>query len=361
MGLTANVAVASRGLDVSLAIGSGRTCAVLGPNGAGKSTLLEIVAGLIQPDAGTVELDGRLLTGQGVWVPPHQRHLALLSAHPRLFPHLSVLANVAFGPRSRGASRSDADVVARSWLDQLGALDWARRRAADLSTGQAQRVALARALATDPELLLLDEPFAALDVGVAATMRMTMAEILADRTAILVTHELLDVAVLAADVVVIDDGHVVEEGPADRVLRRPGSDFAAGLCGVNLLRGRASSADEVEVPGFGNLRGVADESLVAGVPALALFPPAAVSLHARMPEGSPRNQFPATVDMLEPHGPLVRVRLGDIAADVTPDAVAAMALRPGAHVYLAVKAAEVAVYPTAPSTRIRPLGYPPVT
>ena len=148
---------------------------------------------------------------RGVWVPPHQRHLALLSAHPRLFPTCRCWPTWRSVPAAGvHPGQTPTSWRARGWISWGARLGEASGRGSFDRAGAAS--ALARALATDPELLLLDEPFAALDVGVAATMRMTVAEILADRTAILVTHELLDVAVLAADVVVIDDGHVVEEG-----------------------------------------------------------------------------------------------------------------------------------------------------
>ncbi len=345
MTLALDVQVVARDLAVQLTVPTGQTCAVLGPNGAGKSTLLDLTAGLLRPDSGTIELAGRRLVGPDTWVPPHRRRVVLLSAQPRLFPHLSVLANVAFGPRSLGRSRRESVAIARSWLARVGADQWADRPVTTLSTGQAQRIALARALAVEPELLLLDEPFAALDVGVAAAMRMIVAEVLADRTAIMVTHEVLDVAVLADIAVVLDHGSVVESGPAERVLRRPSSPFAADLGDVNLLRGVAATADTIEVPDLGSVRGMVDHPLEIGGPALALFPPAAVSVYRHPPDGSPRNRFFGTVEGLEPHGALVRIRVGPVIADVTADSVRTLQLRLGAEVHLAVKAAEVAVYP----------------
>ncbi len=358
MTLALDVQVVARDLAVQLTVPTGQTCAVLGPNGAGKSTLLDLTAGLLRPDSGTIELAGRRLVGPDTWVPPHRRRVVLLSAQPRLFPHLSVLANVAFGPRNMGFAEAEVKArveraldavdlagVARSWLARVGADQWADRPVTTLSTGQAQRIALARALAVEPELLLLDEPFAALDVGVAAAMRMIVAEVLADRTAIMVTHEVLDVAVLADIAVVLDHGSVVESGPAERVLRRPSSPFAADLGDVNLLRGVAATADTIEVPDLGSVRGMVDHPLEIGGPALALFPPAAVSVYRHPPDGSPRNRFFGTVEGLEPHGALVRIRVGPVIADVTADSVRTLHLRLGAEVHLAVKAAEVAVYP----------------
>jgi molybdate transport system ATP-binding protein len=153
--------VVDRGLDVSFSVADGETVALIGPNGAGKSTVLSVAAGLLMPDQGRVVLDGRPLTvhGHGVrraWVAPHDRHVALLAQDPLLFPHLTVLDNVAFAPRSRGAGRADSRATALHWLEQVGVSELADRKPTQVSGGQAQRVAVARALAADPQLLLLD-------------------------------------------------------------------------------------------------------------------------------------------------------------------------------------------------------------
>ncbi|MBW4094761.1 MAG: ATP-binding cassette domain-containing protein, partial [Acidobacteria bacterium] len=170
--------LAQRNFNVSLSIQPGETVAVLGPNGAGKSTLLGIIAGLLRPDSGHAELDGtplfRLDGGSRVWRPPHQRGMALLAQDALLFPHLSVQENVAFGPRSRGASPANARKTADHWLAELDATEFANRRPSQLSGGQAQRVAVARALAANPQLLLLDEPMAALDVDSAPLLRTVL-------------------------------------------------------------------------------------------------------------------------------------------------------------------------------------------
>ncbi|SDD48512.1 sulfate/molybdate ABC transporter ATP-binding protein [Nocardioides lianchengensis] len=345
MTLHLHATVADRGYDVALDVADGETVALLGPNGAGKSTTLDLVAGLLRPDSGAVHLDDRELSGDRAWVAPHDRRVALLAQEPLLFPHLSVLDNVAFGPRSAGARRAVSRETARHWLAEVGAGDLADRSPARLSGGQGQRVAVARALAADPRLLLLDEPMAALDVAVAPALRQTLRRVLADRSVVVVTHDALDALLLADRVVVLEDGRVAEEGPAAEVLARPRSAFAARIAGLDMLRGRWD----------GGVR-TADGSLVHGLvtgpepepgdPVVAVFRPAAVAVYREPPGGSPRNAFAVEVTDLEPLGDQVRVRAGDLAADVTTYAAAELDLAPGTWVTFSVKASEVAVYRT---------------
>jgi molybdate transport system ATP-binding protein len=333
--------VADRGVDVTLDVADGETLAVLGPNGAGKSTLLEVAAGLLRPDRGRVTLDDRELTAPGTFVPTHDRRIAMLAQDPLLFPHLTVLENVAFGPRSRGAGRRDAHAAARHWLGEVGAADLADRRPGQVSGGQAQRVALARALAADPVLLLLDEPMAALDVAVLPALRQTLRRVLAGRTVVLVTHDVLDALLLADRVVVLEGGRVVEAGPTSAVLERPRSAFAARIAGLNLVSGSWRDG------AVGGVRGIpVGPEPASGAPAVAVFRPSAVSVFREAPGGSPRNSLPVTVTDLEPRGDQVRIRADHLAADVTVQSAAELDLAPGTPVVFAVKASEVAVYGT---------------
>jgi molybdate transport system ATP-binding protein len=341
--LHVDVRLDARGLDVALDVGEGETVALLGPNGAGKSTVLDLVCGLLVPDAGTVALDGRVLTGDDAWVPPHRRRVALLAQDPLLLPHLSARGNVAFAPRAQGVGRREASARAQALLDRLGVGDLADRRPSALSGGQAQRVAVARALAAEPRLLLLDEPLAALDVAVAPQVRGLLREVLQGRSAVVVTHDPLDALALADRVVVLEGGRVVEDGPTRDVLARPRSEFAARVAGLDLLAGTVRggavhAADRV-------VEGVAASPLAEGRPAVAVFRPASVAVHRERPGGSPRNAWPAVVTELEPRGDLVRVRAGDVAADVTLAAVADLRLVPGDRVWLVVKASEVSLHP----------------
>jgi molybdate transport system ATP-binding protein len=362
-GLSAEVAL-SRGrfqLDVRLDVPPGEVLAVLGPNGSGKSTLLDVLAGLVRPAAGTVRVAGRILADAeaGVHLAPHRRKVALLSQDPLLFPHLTVLANVAFGPRAGGLPRRRAEQLAAAWLAHVDLTELAGRRPSALSGGQAQRVALARALAAEPDVLLLDEPFAALDVDTAPALRGLVRRVLADRdrqATVLVTHDPLDALVLTDRVVVMAGGRVVEHGATREVLARPRTAFTARIAGLDLVPGVAGPGG-LHTGDGSVVAGMAAGRLTEGKPAVAVFRPAAVAVHIDRVHGSPRNVFAAEVAALEPHGDLIRLRatavpggppwVSGLAADLTAAAVAELELGPGSRVNLAVKATEVAVYPCA--------------
>ncbi|MGH3753612.1 MAG: sulfate/molybdate ABC transporter ATP-binding protein [Pseudonocardiaceae bacterium] len=334
-------------LDATMQVEPGEVVAVLGRNGSGKSTLLAAVAGHLRPDTGRIVLDGRVLTDTtaGVQLAPHRRRIGLLAQEPLLFPHLSVLDNVAFGPRAAGARRPQARAAALRCLTEVDAAQFAQRRPRRLSGGQAQRIALARALASDPDLLLLDEPLSAVDVEFAPALRSLLRSVLADRLAVIVTHQVIDALVLADRVVVLDGGRVVEQGPTRAVLTRPRSAFGARLAGLNLVSGTAT-AEGLRADDGTELTGVT-ESTTVGAAAVAVFAPAAVAVYLDPPKGSPRNVISDRVAALEPNGTLVRVRgAAGLAADITPVAAVELGLHTGAGVWFVVKAAEVAVYPT---------------
>jgi len=344
--------VGARGFDAGLSLAPGETVAVLGPNGAGKSTLLNVIAGLLRPDSGRAEIDGKVLFdldgGAGTWTAPHHRGTALLAQEPLLFPHLSALENVAFGPRSAGIARKTARESARTWLAAVDAGELEGRRPAELSGGQAQRVAVARALAANPEVLLLDEPMAALDIHAAPLLRRLLKKVLAGRRAIIITHDVLDALMLADRVIVLEDGRITEEGPTRQVLERPRSRFAAGLAGLNLIPGTLT-ATGVRTEEGREVAGHLDEDVVAagpGQPGVAVFPPSAVSVFLTDAHGSPRNSFRVTLTDLEQHGDQIRVRANGMSADITPAASADLGLAPGMTVYFVIKAAAVAVYPS---------------
>lgn len=341
---------AARGLDVDVTVPAGATLAVVGPNGAGKSSLLQLVSGDLVPDAGRVTVDGRLLTGPGVHVPPHRRPTGYVEQRALLFPHLDVLDNVAFGLRARGATRAAARARAKHELAAVGCADLAGRRPPALSGGQAQRVSVARSLATDPEVMLLDEPLAALDATVTPEIRTLLRERLRGITTVLVTHDFLDVVALADRLVELADGLVVAEGAVDDLSQRPSTPFLAGFVGLNLLHGESLGDGAVWLNQATVITGVASDPLPEG-PARAVFAPSAVSVFREAPHGSPRNELPATVRGVEDRWPVQRVTLEvagqRIAADLTPAAVRDLGLAPGQSVVATVKATQVNLHPTS--------------
>ncbi|MCL2783824.1 MAG: ABC transporter ATP-binding protein [Propionibacteriaceae bacterium] len=228
-------------LDVTLQLPPGTRLAMLGPNGAGKSTLLAGLAGHLRLTNGHIKLDGRTLDdGRRQLLPPHLRSVVLLGQDPLVFPHLSVGRNVAYGLLAHGVGRADAEAQAAVLMKRLGLSKLCDSPGNALSGGQRQRVALARALAVQPALLLLDEPFSSLDVDSAAQLRAVTAELLRERgaTSLVVSHDILDVAALADQIAILDDGHVVDHGPIGAVLGEPCSPFAAMLGGIGVLQGR---------------------------------------------------------------------------------------------------------------------------
>ncbi len=355
MSLELSARLAARDFDAELRVGDGERVAVLGHNGSGKSTLLGMLAGTVRPDAGRAVLGDKVLfdlgPGRRRWLLPHARGIALLAQDALLFPHLSVLDNVAFGPRVAGLPRPEAYRRARHWLEEVGAEELAGRRPAQLSGGQAQRVAIARALAAEPALLLLDEPMAALDVAVAPLLRRMLGRVLADRATMVVTHDLLDALLLSDRIVVMEHGRVAESGSTDEVLSHPRTRFTARIAGLNLIRGVVDRGGVRDPSGL-LVEGTQREGVVLadGEPAAAVFSPAGVSIYLEPIPGSPRNNVPVTVVELEPVGDLVRVRADDhrghvITADITARSVAELDLFPGRQVTYTVKAAAVTVYP----------------
>ena len=349
MSLDFHARIDDRGIDVALQLADGEKVAILGPNGAGKSSVLAAIAGLIRPDSGFATLGGTTLFDVGrresptVWRAPHDRGTALLAQDPLLFPHLNVLENVAFAPRSTGSSRHTARATARHLLGEVDALHFEKRKPAQLSGGQAQRIAVARALAAGPRLLLLDEPMSALDVAIVPPLRQMLRRVLKGRSAIIVTHDVLDALLLADRVIVIEDGHVVENGPTQEVLGHPRSPFAAQIAGLNMVSGLASG-NTVRNESGTSIEGIATGIIADNEAAVAVFSPSAVSVHLTPPGGSPRNVIAAIITEIEPMGDRMRIRTGLFNADITAPSVAALDLMPGTEVLLVVKANEVSIY-----------------
>lgn len=358
-------------LDAALRVSPGEILAVLGPNGSGKSTLLQTIAGYLEPSAGFVRIGDRELSRadgrsrQGVAL--ERRQVGLLGQQPLLFPHLSALENVAFGPRAQGDRAAVARESARGWLERVGLAEFTDRRPSALSGGQQQRVALARTLAARPRLLLLDEPFAALDVQTATEMRGLLAERPWPEPlpTLLVTHDPLDAIVLAQRAAVLHDGRIVQQGTTAEVLGHPATPFVAALAGVNLVHGVGDGHGGVVAAGHVATAGVATsglatddaplvlhgtgEPIAAGTPASAVFSPGAVHVEPalmREPTASAPNRWSGTVAALRPVPGGVRIGIAEhpeLAVDVPSAAAVSLDLTTGARLAFAIAAADVSV------------------
>jgi iron(III) transport system ATP-binding protein len=248
-----------RGIDLDIADGS--ITAIVGPSGCGKTTLLRVIAGFESPDPGSVFIDDRQVCGAGVWVPPHRRGLGYVAQDGALFPHLTVAQNIGFGlPRAeRRSRRRITELLELVSLDP----DFAGRRPDQLSGGQQQRVSLARALAPRPGLMLLDEPFSALDAGLRANTRAAVAEVLAGQgvTTLLVTHDQSEALSFADQVGVMRDGLLTQIGPPRQIYEAPLDLTTAAFVG-----------EAVTLPGV--LTGLVAECALGAVPVQPLQPPA---------------------------------------------------------------------------------------
>ena len=334
-------------LDVELAVGAGELVAVLGPNGAGKTSLLRALAGLLPLRSGRVTLDGVVLEdpAAGIRLPSERRPIGLVFQDYLLFPHLSVRENVAFGLRARGMARVVAMGEAGRWLERVGMPAEGDRKPASLSGGQAQRVALARVLATNPALLLLDEPMAALDASTRVAFRRDLRQHLESFRGVrlLVTHDPLEAMAMADRLVILEHGRMLQSGTPADVTQHPRSRYVADLVGVNLFRGRASH-DVITLADGGSLTaaGAADGDV------FAVVHPRTVALYRTRPDGTPRNVWEGRAIDLDSEGDRVRVRLAgspSIVAEVTPAAVRDLGLDRGDRVWIGVKATEINVYP----------------
>jgi molybdate transport system ATP-binding protein len=337
-------------VTIELELDPGTTTALLGPNGAGKSTIVEALTGLLPIDSGQISIAGRVVDdpADGTFVHPEHRRVGVVFQEYLLFDHLNVLDNIAFAPRSSGMSRAAARSVARDLATTFELSEVAEQMPMALSGGQAQRVALARTLASNPELLLLDEPLAALDVDVRTRLRRQLARHVESYSGprLLITHDPTDAFLLADRIVVIEQGRVTQSGTPDEIRRHPETPYVAALSGRNLLY--ASCTEGVlEVDGSDRSLQTSDMSVQGR--ALVSIAPSAIALHPTEPHGSPRNTWLTFVSAIEPLGDTSRVYLGDplrLAADVTPGAVNSLDLRPGTPVWASIKATEIDVTET---------------
>jgi molybdopterin-binding protein len=334
-------------VDVTFNVPSGGYGVVIGPAGAGKTTLLETIAGVVPARVGTVRIGGVDVTR----LPPEQRQLAMVYQHAYLFPHLSVEANVAYGAAH--------DMVARTVAARFGVDAFTGRSVESLSGGERQLVALARALAARPKVLLLDEPFAALDPRRRASVRREVRAFQREwgLTVLQVTHDFAEAGLLGDVAILLDAGRVLQQGPPDLVFRRPASPYVAEFLGAeNVFAGDAivasggwkvqpgGSADGLMEFRTGDLtlHGIGD---VAPGPAHAVIRAEEITLAREAHPSSARNQFPGTVVELVPAGALARVMVDvrgvPFIAALTTRSARELALEPGTIVHISFKATAV--------------------
>ncbi len=425
-------------LNAQVHVADGETLALIGPNGSGKSTLLAAIAGLLAPERGRVEVNGRELTSVGLgveasveanaeasaggnarehdagrvgesagrdlgarsvgrsgvssgarsgtrtgtrdtMVAPAERRVGLLGQDPLLFPHLSARENVAFGRRARGGNVTGARSEADAWLDAVGLAEFAERRPAQLSGGQQQRVAIARALAAHPDVLLLDEPMAALDVQNATAVRTLLRERLSSSglPTIVVSHDVIDAMVLADRVAILDEGRIVDMGDTATVLGQPKNQFAAALVGLNLVQGTLQSDGSARDargriwrgnlvgPTVGPSRDPRDRSSAdlpkTGDAVNVTFPPSAVRMNAidrqdmlgAQHSGGSNSVWRATVGALEPAARGIRVPFvgEELVAELTPAEILDAEIHEGMTVSAFVDSRFVTVFAARTTSR----------
>ena len=350
MTLSAQIGLRLGTLDLraDLDVNPGELLALLGPNGAGKSTVLRSLAGLVPIDDGRIAVDEIVVDepASDTFVEPEDRPIGFVFQDYLLFEHMTVLENVAYGLRARKTPKADARATAREWIDRVGLAEYADQRPRSLSGGQAQRAALARALATNPRLLLLDEPLAALDAGTRGSVRRDLRRHLEtfDGMRILVTHDPVDAYALADRVAILDSGRIVQIGTLAEVTAHPRSRYVADLVGVNLVAGVV--ADGVLATDAGAHVVIAD-----ALPGLsfAVIRPHSIALAREPADGSSaRNTWSGTIADIDRLGDRVRIRIDGqlpLTAEITVAALDALHLRPGDDIHASVKATDIEVYP----------------
>jgi molybdate transport system ATP-binding protein len=349
MGLHADL-VARRGsfeVDVSLDVADGETLALLGPNGAGKSTMVDALIGTLELARGTIAIDGERVDR----LPPERRPIGVCFQDDLLFPKLTAVENVAFPLRARTVAKTQARQRARELLARIAPAVGPGARPSALSGGERQRVALARALASQPRLLVLDEPFANVDVSSRAGLRALIRE--TARTfggaTVLIAHDPLDALTLADRVALLDAGTITQTGTPDDIRAEPATRYAADLVGLNLFMGVLAPLED----GAATLR--TDDGAITVSPevavtdgdrAIASLKPIDVSLHAGPPEGSARNVFRGKITEIAIDGDRARIRVDTappLTAEVTAGSVTRMGLREGGDVWASFKAVEVSL------------------
>ena len=343
-------------LDLRLSAGDRSVTVLVGESGSGKTTLLRLIAGLMQPDSGRIEVDGE------AWFDSHshtarpvaERAVGYVSQDYALFPHLSAADNVAFGLRAQGVAAGATGTRVTAALERLGIGALARRRPHELSGGQQQRVAIARALVLEPRLLLLDEPLSALDVQTRRAIRSELRLLLAELscTTLYVTHSPAEALAFGEQIAVLEAGRVSQCGSRDDLMRRPRSTYVAEFLGLNFFRGSLATGAAADAGAIALPHGVLIPAALGTTGDVAVvLHPHEITLTREKPVGSARNVFAGRIEELVPEPPsgeLVRVSLATtppLIAEVTRKSVEELGLEPGMQVFASFKASGVVVVP----------------
>jgi ABC-type Fe3+/spermidine/putrescine transport system ATPase subunit len=280
--------------DLSLEVKNKEIVCLLGPNGCGKTTLLNIIAGLTQPDQGSIIIDDTLVAGalqsKKVCLQPSERKIGYVFQTISLFPHMRIEDNIAFGLKAKHLSSQEIKKKTRSLLEFVGLMEYARHYPSQLSGGQKQRTALARSLATEPKVLLLDEPVSAIDPQLRESFRLELKNYLrkSEVTVIYVTHNLSEACIMADRIAVMGNGHIEQIGAANELFDRPSSSYVAQFLGVNTFRGKALEARdgllEIDVNGVHILTTAA--SSLGGKDVVATIKPEDIALINQVPNGN---------------------------------------------------------------------------
>lgn len=365
-------------LDLNFTAEAGRTTVLLGESGAGKSTVLRLLAGLLHPQRGMIELDGTVYfaSEQKIAIPPQERPFGYVFQDYTLFPHLTVFENVAFGLRAQGLPGKVIRQRVSEALEQVRLLGFDRQRPDQLSGGQQQRAALARALVLRPKLLLLDEPLSALDVQTKREVRQELRRILqqAAITTVMVTHQYIEALLFGQQILVLDKGRVIQEGSQRDLAQHPRSAYVAELVGMNFFQGRISKcetraicavrleggeglADEIQATLEGEDDAPAEvERPAIGEETYVVVDPRSVTLYIEPPDGSARNVFYGeVVQILRASAGtrdagwlrvslLIKGLVIPLIAEITEASAERMELSEGRMVYAAFKALEARAY-----------------
>jgi len=366
-------------LDLSFSAETGKTTVLLGESGAGKSTVLRLLAGLLHPQRGHISLQGVTYfdSERHIAIPPQERPFGYVFQDYLLFPHLNVFENVAFGLRAQHLPRRVVHQCVGEALEQVHLIGYDLRRPAQLSGGQQQRVAIARALALHPQLLLLDEPLAALDVQTRREVRQELRHILsaAAITTVMVTHQYLEALLFGYHILVLEQGRVIQQGSQRDLLQYPRSSYIAELVGMNFFRGRvvrceAGALCTIQLQSNGRpgieLSAALGEQMQAekmpapGDEAYVLVDPRSITLYQALPDSSARNVFHGTIVQLlhlganfsnsSEHDGRVRVSIlvddsaPPLTAEITEASARRMRLNDGKMIYATFKATEARAY-----------------